>query len=522
MFFILVKEQEKLVKIVQENLDEKITQKRQGFLFYIFYTKINENFKEIQNSNENNKGQNLQDENKIIKIKYSKLKGKYLQIEGKIKTLLSEREKILGEKSQLQEKNHSYIQDATRLHQLSEEMKEFENKVYTKRITQLEKQISSLESEIRILKTSDKPLNNQKTLTIFEEKHEENFKFQENLKENYKENYKENFKENFKENLNEKESFKENKMRIESKLERLINENNKLVVSMQNALDSCASLKIPDFNDSTSTEIQTRDLKELFSKIERLLNENEILKKRDVEKEGIIMELNTKINRNENNNSHNYGNTKEDLSEFSRKNNELKENMKNLDEKLRMRENELHGLEIKVKYLEENEIRLKSQLQTEFLYKDKQDLNLIETMQEKIINFELEKSKLHGDYHSKSDDLYENQRKLAQELELQNNELKKIIEELKKNNEELNTNFKKNEMENSVLKDNIEKNRMDLELEKDLRNQYFCSIKELETILRSLMNEGDMYRHYIKQTVSEENKKVLEKYKILLKDKTGE
>ena len=475
-------------------------------------------YSEIQNSNENNKGQNLQDEYKIIRVKYSKLKGRYLQIEGKLKTLLSEREKILEEKSQLQDKNHSYIHDATRLHQLSEEMKEFENKVYTKRITQLEKQISSLENEICALKTSEKPLSNQKTLRIIEKKHEENLKFEENLKINSKENYKEKFNEN----LNEKENFKENKVRIESKIERLINENNKLVVSMQNALDSCASLKIPDFNDSTSTEIQTKDLKELFNKIERLLNENEILKKRDVEKEGIIMDLNAKISRNYSNNSHNYGNNKDDLSEFSRKNNELKENVKNLEEKLKMRENELHGLEIKVKYLEENEIRIKSQLQTEFLYKDKKDLNLLETMQVKINNLELEKSKLHGDYHSRSDDLFENQRKLAQELELQNNEMKKIIEELKQNNEELKKKFNKNEIENNVLKENIEKNRMDLELEKDLRNQYFCSIKELEMILKSLMNEGDMYRHYIKQTVSEENKKVLEKYKILLEEKTGE
>ena len=61
-----------------------------------------------------------------------------------------------------------------------------------------------------------------------------------------------------------------------------------------------------------------------------------------------------------------------------------------------------------------------------------------------------------------------------------------------------------------------------MEIERDLRNQYFDSIKELESILRELMNEGEMFRHHVKKTVTEENKKVLEKYRILLEEKPKE
>lgn len=158
-----------------------------------------------------------------------------------------------------------------------------------------------------------------------------------------------------------------------------------------------------------------------------------------------------------------------------------------------------------MKFFEENEAKLKTQL--ELLSKDRGDLSiLLETLQHKTNELDkLEKFKASPQREIIIDD--PNRRKF-EELELQNMELIR-------NNE-------KNLSELKNLRETLERNKLDLEIERDLRNQYFESIQELESILRELMNEGEMFRHHVKKTVTEENKKVLEKYRILLEEKPKE
>ena len=158
----------------------------------------------MQNEEKIKNNLSAQEEFKTLKEKYSRLKSKFLQIDSKLKLLSSENDKLLEEKNQLQAKNHSYIQDATKLHQLSEEMKEFEGKVYSKRISQLEKQINSLENENKSLKLL-------KTIK-FEGKND----------------------------FGNGEVFK---------VEQLISENHGLVVSMQNIIDSCSGFKMLDLGE---------------------------------------------------------------------------------------------------------------------------------------------------------------------------------------------------------------------------------------------------------------------------------
>ena len=131
-----------------------------------------------------------------------------------------------------------------------------------------------------------------------------------------------------------------------------------------------------------------------------------------------------------------------------------------------------------MKFFEENEAKLKTQL--ELLSKDRGDLSiLLETLQHKTNELDkLEKFKASP------------QKEIIFSDDPRNHE--KNITELKN------------------LREALERNKLDLEIERDLRNQYFDSIKELESILRELMNEGEMFRHHVKKTVTEENKKVLE------------
>ena len=431
-------------------------------LFSIFFIKAlqnsNENSGKVYSLQEENKqfkeeNRQVKEENRQFKEKYTNLKSKYLQIDSKLKALLSEKDKLKEEKSQLQEKNHSYIQDATRLHQLSEEMKEFENKVYAKKMTQMEKQMATLEQENKDLK-------------------HENHSFKQKKTDDYKEN--------------------NNKGKIETRLEKLIRENNKLVVSMQNVLDSCANIRIIEQPSEISTEVQNKDLKDLFNKLERLMNENELIRNQEKTKDAIISDLKEKLEK------------KEDPARIA----DLKENIRLVEERLRLseeklrhKEAEIHSLEIKVKFYEENEAKLRTQL--EFLSKDRGDLSiLLETLHNKTNELDkLEKSKAS-----------------PAPLVLKNT----TLEDLEAQNQELRKNLDLNLAEIKGLKENIERNRLDLELERDLRSQYYESIQELETILRELMNEGEMFRHHVKKTISEENKKVLEKYRILLEEKPKE
>lgn len=422
------------------------------------------------------------EDHKLLKEKYSRLKAKFIQMDTKIKALLSEKDKINSEKMQLQEKNHTYLQDATRLHQLSEEMKEFENKVHIKKIFQLEKNIANLEIENKTLKSS----------------------FHEQIKP----------KSNILLEQNDNLNIKENKGRFENKIEKLIKENNKLVISMQSALDSCSNIKIPDINTNdhiinSTTDVPNKDLKELLIKIDRLLNENEILKNQDKTKDLLITELREKLDKKDG-----FYQIKEDFSDIGKKNNET---IKFLEERLKAKENEVHSLEIRLKFFEENEVKLKSQLQTqlEFKNKDRNDSNVLETMQMKINELELKNSRVQHDYYNRNDDFLDSSKRRNFEVENEINELKKINEEIKKS-------FNESNSEKIRLKEMIEKQKLDFELEKELRNQYFINIKELEAILRDLMNEGDMFRHHIKKTISEENQKILEKYRILLEEKPSE
>ena len=159
-----------------------------------------------------------------------------------------------------------------------------------------------------------------------------------------------------------------------------------------------------------------------------------------------------------------------------------------------------------MKFFEENEAKLKTQL--ELLSKDRGDLSiLLETLQHKTYELDkLEKFKASPQREIIISD--DPRRRKFEELELENMEFirnkEKYISELKN------------------LREALERNKLDLEIERDLRNQYFDSIKELESILRELMNEGEMFRHHVKKTVTEENKKVLEKYRILLEEKPKE
>ena len=239
--------------------------KRTQVCFKIVKTSVNFEIKaiQIQSLNESNaKIYSLNEENRLIREKYIALKGKYRQIEGKFKSAQTEKERLADEKSQLQEKNHSYIQDATRLHQLTEEMKEFENKVYGKKITQLEKQVADLERDSQELRHENQDLRQrQQKSRVLEERNDD---------------------------------FKENR-RIETKIEKLIRENNRLVVSMQNALDTCSNVRIIDINEGMDTP--NKDIKELLNKIERLMSENELARTQERAKDAVIVDLRDKLER---------------------------------------------------------------------------------------------------------------------------------------------------------------------------------------------------------------------------------
>ena len=239
--------------------------KRTQVCFKIVKTSVNFEIKaiQIQSLNESNaKIHSLNEENRLIREKYIALKGKYRQIEGKFKSAQTEKERLADEKSQLQEKNHSYIQDATRLHQLTEEMKEFENKVYGKKITQLEKQVADLERDSQELRHENQDLRQrQQKGRVLEERNDD---------------------------------FKENR-RIETKIEKLIRENNRLVVSMQNALDTCSNVRIIDINEGMDTP--NKDIKELLNKIERLMSENELARTQERAKDAVIVDLRDKLER---------------------------------------------------------------------------------------------------------------------------------------------------------------------------------------------------------------------------------
>lgn len=62
----------------------------------------------------------------------------------------------------------------------------------------------------------------------------------------------------------------------------------------------------------------------------------------------------------------------------------------------------------------------------------------------------------------------------------------------------------------------------EIAVERGLREEYFTSIKELEKILRELMNEGEFFRNSVKKTVSEESRRVIEKYRLVFEEKPQE
>ena len=70
--------------------------------------------------------------------KIKKYKGKLEIIYFKYKKLEKEKEEILIEKFRLEERNKKYYEETLSLQNLEGEMQCFENKVYTKQITQLE------------------------------------------------------------------------------------------------------------------------------------------------------------------------------------------------------------------------------------------------------------------------------------------------------------------------------------------------------------------------------------------------
>lgn len=334
-------------------------------------------------------------DNKILKEKYNKLKNKFIQNETKWKGIVSENEKLKEEKLHLQEKNHVYLQDATRLQQLSEEMKDFETQVFTKKIGNMEKQILALETENKTLRVSSQISASPPPV------------------------------------------YKAKPKTIEARVDRMLKENHQLVLTMQSALES---VKICDFDRDLLRE--DREIKELISKMERFMAENDGLRGELKEKESEIRDLKERIERINASGSE-----------------------KLLEERIKNKDNEIHSLEIKIKYLEESDGKLKSQLQ--------EALQNIAKVQEISKAKDKELEEIQG--------------------------LRNSYEEIQYKNEKI---------------------RIELELEKDLRNQYFISLKELEAILKEMMNEGELYRNNIQKTVSEETRKTLEKYRLVVEEKT--
>ena len=259
-------------------------------------------------------------------------------------------------------------------------------------------------------------------------------------------------------------------------------------------------------------------------RIDRLVSENELLKNHHI--------------------------TQNDNDDKQQRNEELQKLLKEKDQ-------EIHSLEIKLCFFEENKKSLEN-------FKKNEKPNFSEEFErtlgklrkyEKYGDFEeiiekLSKFEKLGDFE-KIEECLEKLRKyeILGDLEKLEEILKKlqkyeklcdfekfleIYEKYEKfNNFEKNDDlltkcgelFKNLEISNkelTIFMDKYEKMRLDFELEKDLRVQYFESIKELEGILRDLLNEGEMFKINVKKTVSEENKKVLEKYKIFCEEKQNE
>lgn len=316
----------------------------------------------------------LLSDNKVLKEKYSKLKSRYLQTESKLKTLSTESEKLREENSQLLTKNHAFLQDASKLQQLSEEMKSFEQLRFQNAISALERRLLEKTQENQALKQA-------KSATFLE-------------------------------------NPKEKPAKLTQSLQRLVKENHQLVATMQNALDSCPSSEIYVGN--------SRDLQENSRKTEKFLEEIAEFKAEISAKELIIAEMR---------------------------------------EKLAKTEQKLAQMEVKAQFFQENEARFREELE--------RTRSLLEKPAKSPENREISE-----DFPRKVKEISEIEEKNAQLLR-------------------------------------------EIAVERGLREQYFESIKELERILRELLNEGELFRSSVKKTVSEESRKVIEKYRLVFEEKQG-